>query len=94
MKIMNLKLQVSIFCEGSSGGYLGFMRKEYQSEVTPFIGLEIEDSAWFGPKKVNSVVLNLEKNHFLVTLADEKLEKAEKLEKVMKKYKKHGWKEG
>ena len=94
MKIMKLILQVSIFCEGSGSGYLGFMRKEYQSEVTPFIGLEIEDSAWFGPKRVNSAVLNFEKNSYLVTLADEKLEQAEDLEKVKKRYKKHGWKEG
>jgi len=91
---MKLLLQVNIFCEGSGGGYIGFVRKEYQSEVTPFIGLGIEDSAWFSPKRVNSVVLNLEKNYYLVTLEDKKLEKAEDLEKVKKKYKKHGWKEG
>ena len=91
---MKLILQVSIFCEGSGGGYLGFMRKEYQSEVTPFIGMEIEDPAWFGPRRVNSVVLNLEKNYCLATLEDKKLEKAKDLEKVRKKFKKQGWIEG
>jgi hypothetical protein len=94
MKIMKLILQVNIFCEGSGGGYLGFLRKECQSDVTPFIGMEIEDSAWFGPRRVNSVVLNLEKNYCLVTLEDKKLEKADDLEKVRKKFKKHGWKQG
>lgn len=94
MKIMKLILQVNFFCEGSGGGYLGFMRKEYQSEVTPLVGMEIEDSAWFGPRRVNSVVLNLEKNYCLVTLEDKKLEKTEDLQKARKKFKKQGWKEG
>ncbi|MFQ5771976.1 MAG: hypothetical protein ACE5HX_15685 [bacterium] len=89
---MKIILQISISCDGSGGGYLGFVRKEYQSEVTPFVGLEIENPAWFGPRRVNSVVLNLEENYYLVTLEDEKLEKAEEHEKVKKRYKKQGWK--
>ena len=81
-------------CEESGGAYLGFMRKEYQSEVTPFIGLEIEDSAWFGRKRVNSVVLNFDENHYLLTLDDEKVGTEEDYEKVTTKYKKQGWKPG
>ena len=89
MNIMKIILQVNMSCEDSGSAYLGFMRKEYQSDLTPFVGLEIEDSAWFGPKRVNSVVLNFEKNHFLLTLDDERLEKVEDHEKVKTKYKKH-----
>jgi hypothetical protein len=94
MNIMKIILQVNMSCEDSGGAYLGFMRKEYQSDVTPFIGLEIEDSAWFGRKRVNSVVLNFEKNHYLVTLDDERLGTVEDHEKAKKKYKKRGWKPG
>ena len=91
---MKIILQVNMSCEESGGAYLGFMRKEYQSEVTPFIGLEIEDSAWFGRKRVNSVVLNFDKNHNLVTLDDHRLEAVEDQEKIITKYKKQGWKPG
>ncbi|MCF8241355.1 MAG: hypothetical protein K9J16_08200 [Melioribacteraceae bacterium] len=71
--------------------HLGFVRKEYETSILPYEGLEIEDSAWKDSKKVLSVVASYQNNYIYIALEPYDVQKSKHLNQVKEMFQAHGW---
>lgn len=69
----------------------GFARKEFETNILPFVGLEIEDTAWKEPKKVLSVVVSYQNEYIYVGLEEYDIQNEKHLTQVKDMFKGHGW---
>ena len=68
------------------------LRKEYDTDLVPVIGMEMEESVWEKPKKIKKINLNIGSNSYIVFIDDEFVTK-KTIGKITDNYKTKGWKE-
>ncbi len=85
---MTLTMDVEI---NARSEHLSFVRKEYETRVLPFVGLEIEDTAWKKPRKVISVVVSYQSESIYIELEPYDINDSEYLDQEKEMFKGHGW---
>lgn len=85
---MKLTMDVQI---SANKVHLGFVRKEFKTNILPFVGLEIEDTAWKEPRKVLSVVMSLQSEYIYIALEQYDIHDEENFTKTKEMLKAHGW---
>ena len=85
---MLLTMNVNIIAMGEN---LGFVRKEFETNILPYVGLEIEDNAWKQPRKIIGVVVSYQDNYIYVNLEDFDIKKADNLKSQKEMLKLHKW---
>lgn len=73
------------------GRHLGMLRRVYQSESIPPIGISIEDHAWKDVKKLNDVIFN-PGDHYCMLYVDDEIVKEEHYAELINAFKLHKWK--
>ena len=70
------------------------MRKILDLPFTPFVGMEIEDSAWKDPREVKAVCLSIDEygQYLYVRLGLHKAQDSAHMEQLVEMYEAHGWK--
>lgn len=68
------------------------LRKEIETALFPFPGVQIEDSAWKDPKVPTSIICSLEDGYYLLNFAAVELETEEQCNREVEMYRLHGWK--
>ena len=85
---MKLTMDVNIV---ASGKHLGIARKEFETNLLPYEGLEIEDTAWKDPITILSVVISYQSEYIYVALEENNIIKEDKYETIKKMFIGHGW---
>ena len=87
---MIIRLSVAILGNKSNGGvYIATLEKI--SDITPSVGMEIENPAFSTIKKVQLVSWNTVENHLVVHLDDEQTEDPTALERTKQAFMEEGW---
>jgi len=71
--------------------HLGFARKEIESNLLPYVDLEIEDSAWKETRKVLSVTVNFQQNYVHVNIEGYDILNEKKYDDIKSMFEGHGW---
>ncbi len=87
---MKIILDITIAVKGAH--VHSILRKEYDTELIPIPGIEIEDSAWKEPKKPVSISCNFDEGYYLLNFPSVQLNMDDECEKEGKMYRLHGWK--
>ena len=67
-------------------------KKETEINFVPVAGMQVEDSAWESPVKVESVCYGIESKYLFITLERHNAENLQDQESLLKMYRGHGWK--
>jgi hypothetical protein len=86
---MQIIVDVAILCDDP--GYYSNVGKEYETELVPMVGMELEDPAWEEARKIKSVIINPEDGYYYVNVGDDTCRDKIQCERLMKMYHSHGW---
>jgi hypothetical protein len=86
---MKIVLDFTVFYDRQ---VLGGFRKEFESDLVPVPGMDINDSAWHDERRIVNTTLIFSENEYYVTLESVKLSNPENFKQESEMYKNHGWK--
>lgn len=92
---MKLIISLMVMAKNSNrmGNYLvGIVHREWDTNLVPAVGMEIEDSAWKKPRVLNGVTINPEENYYLTWVNEDVADTEELANQHIKMYLSHGWK--
>lgn len=87
---MKVALDINIVIKGKH--LYTMLRKEYETELYPIPGIEIEDSAWKKAKVPTSITCNFDEGYYLLNFQSVELDTEENCKREEEMYKLHGWK--
>lgn len=91
---MKVVMDITLYCNNPKNRHvLGVFRKEFESDIIPTAGAQIEDPVWHDPKAIQQLVLSYVDNCYYVNFGLEDLPKEDHYEMYQKMYKSHGWQE-
>lgn len=77
------------------GGGIRFAKKKVDITFAPFVGMDVECSAWKSSRKIVAVTLSLEPEtdepSLFIELQRDNAKNEQDQEELMKMYKAHGW---
>ena len=85
-------MDVQILCgsEASAHGF-GGVRKEWETDLVPVVGMEIEDPAWKEPRTIKHVTLNPAEGYYYVYARVDTQPNEARCKEWEKMYVAHGW---
>ena len=93
---MELKVKVMIFLNvlctapGDSSVF-GVVRKEWDTDLVPMPGIEIEDSAWKNPRRIERVTMNPQDGYYDIWAGDDEADTRERAHQKVQMYQAHDW---
>ena len=87
---MKIILDISIVLKGQH--VHSMLRKEYETDLLPIPGMEIEDSAWKEAKISTSITCNFDDGYYLLNFQSVQLNTEEECKQEEEMYHLHGWK--
>jgi hypothetical protein len=87
---MKVILDIAIVVKGKQ--LYTMLRKQYDTELYPIPGIEIEDSAWKDPKVPTSIICNFDEGYYLLNFQSLELDAEESCKREEEMYRLHGWK--
>ena len=89
---MKLIVHLDILCDEPGNKHVyALVRKEYDTDLVPMVGMQLEDSAWKEPRPIQSVVINPTEGYYGVYAGDDKGKDKGRCEKLEQMYHAHGW---
>jgi len=89
---MKLIVDVYVFDKTPQNSYVfGTMRREFETDLVPMLGMEIEDVAWKEPRAITSVVINPSEGYYYIFAGEEAGVGEEQCQRLVEMYKAHGW---
>jgi hypothetical protein len=90
---MKLIISVNILCGDTPGKkhLHALLHKEYDTELIPMVGMEIEDSAWNQSRAIRSVTINPDEDYYYVYAGDDIGQDEIQCEQLEQTYQGHGW---
>jgi len=67
------------------------LHKEYDTELIPMVGMEIEDPAWNQSRAIRSVTINPDEDYYYVYAGDDIGRDEVECEQLEQRYHGHGW---
>jgi hypothetical protein len=68
------------------------LRKQFDTQVIPPSGIEIEDSAWKDPKIPKSYTINFQQNYIHMNFGVETYQDENRCKEIVNGYRAHDWK--
>lgn len=65
--------------------------KVYETELVPMIGMKLIDLVWKEARDIQSVIIDLDKNYYLLNIGDDTCKDKIECEQLKQIYHSHGW---
>ena len=90
---MKLIVDLNIICDapGTRTHLYAIVRKEFQSDLIPMVGMEFEDPAWKDPRSIKSILINPTEGYYLLRVGNDTLSDKVECEQLKQMYHSHGW---
>lgn len=89
-----MKLIVDVYIHDktpNNSHVFGAMRREFETDLVPMVGMEIEDVAWKESRAITSVVINPSEGYYYVFAGEEVGVGEEQCQCLVEMYESHGW---
>jgi hypothetical protein len=89
---MRLIIHLGILCDAPRNKHVyTTVSKEYETDLVPMVGMEIEDPAWKKSRRIKSVTINPSEGYYYVYTGDDKDKDDARCEQLKQMYLSHGW---
>lgn len=85
---MLLNIRVPIYDQKD---LIGTAFKEFETDIQPFLELSLQDDAWEGTRKINSMVANINTDKIYIDLENYYIHNNEDFKSVRKNFISNGW---
>ena len=90
---MTLIIDLSILCDTPGNRYVyTTVRKEFETNLVPMVGMDIADYAWKKSRQIQSVTINPSEGCYYVYVGDEVGKDEGRCEQLVEMYRSQGWK--
>ncbi|MBK8944059.1 MAG: hypothetical protein IPM32_02205 [Ignavibacteriae bacterium] len=85
---MKLNINVSIY---NQKDLIGTARKDFETDIQPFLELVLQDDAWEGTRKIKSIIANFNIDRIILELEEYYVHNNEDYNSVRKNFISNGW---
>jgi succinyl-CoA synthetase beta subunit len=83
-------VDLHIICDSKSYVYTT-VRKTFNTDLVPMVGMDIEDSAWEDPREIKRVSMNPTEGYYFLYVGDDRGQNEEDCKQLAEMYRAHGW---
>lgn len=89
---MKLIVDLNILCDAPGNRHVyAMVRKEYDTDLVPMVGMELEDSAWKKSRPIRSVAINPAEGYYYIYAGDDTGQDEGRCKQLEQMYQTHGW---